>query len=243
MHDELEPHLAAHRRLTKDGADVEQADAAHFQQVLQKIGALALDGGLVDAVQIHRVIGHQAIATRDQFQAQLALAQAGFAGDQHAQPQNVHEHAVQRGARGEMLGQIGAHHVDHEGRRFVRGKQRNLRALAQRDQRVGRGLVIRQDQYRRLQRQNARHAALAVFFRTVGEVFDFPLSHDLGTKRVDVVEVADQIGARAGGEHGLFIEPARGSAQPGHPDQLQGAAKLFKQNVGTDKIRFHKFPD
>ena len=100
-------------------------------------GAAALDGGLVDAVQVHRVVGHQAVAARDQLQPQLAFAQARFAGDQHAQAQDVHEHAVHGGAVGEMFGQVGAQHVDDEGRRLVRGEQRDLRALAHRHQRVG----------------------------------------------------------------------------------------------------------
>ena len=58
VHDELEAHLAAHGRLAKDGADIEQTDAAHFQQVLQQLGALALNGGLVDAEQVHGIVGH-----------------------------------------------------------------------------------------------------------------------------------------------------------------------------------------
>jgi hypothetical protein len=134
----LQAHLAAHGGFAKDGADVQQADAAHFQQVLQQLGAAALDGGLVDAVQVDRVVGHQAVAARDQLQPQLALAQAGFAGDQHAQAQDVHEHAVHGGAVGEVLGQVGAQHVDDEGRRLLGGEHRDLRALAHRQQRVGR---------------------------------------------------------------------------------------------------------
>ena len=35
VHDQLEAHFAAHRRLAKNSADVQQANAAHFQQVLQ----------------------------------------------------------------------------------------------------------------------------------------------------------------------------------------------------------------
>jgi hypothetical protein len=76
VHDQLEPHLAAHRGLAKDGANVEQADAAHLQQVLQQFGATALDGGLVDAEQVDRIVGHQAIAARYQLQPKLAFAQA-----------------------------------------------------------------------------------------------------------------------------------------------------------------------
>jgi hypothetical protein len=103
VHDQLEAHLAAHRGLAKDGLDVQQADAAHLQQVHQQLGAAALQRVLRDAVEVHRVVGHQAVAARDQLQPQLALAQAGFAGEQHAQAQDVHEHAVAGGALGQVL--------------------------------------------------------------------------------------------------------------------------------------------
>ena len=62
VHDQLEADLAPHGGLTKNGADVKQADTAHFQQVLQKVGAAPLDGGLVDAVKVHRVVCHQAVS-------------------------------------------------------------------------------------------------------------------------------------------------------------------------------------
>ena len=62
MHDELQAHLATHRRLAKDGSNIEQTNAANFQQVLQQLGTTSFDGGLVDAVQIHRVISDQTIA-------------------------------------------------------------------------------------------------------------------------------------------------------------------------------------
>ena len=193
MHDELQAHLAAHRCLTKDGADVEQANAAHFQQVLQQLGALAFDGGLVDAVQIHRIVCHQAVAARDQLQAQLALAQAGFARDHHAQAQNVHEHAVHGGAVGKVLGQVGTQHIDDERRRLVRGEHRNLRALAHGDQGVGRNLVVCQHQHRRLQGHDAGNAALAVVGRCVAEVRNLALAQNLHAVGVDVVEVTHQV--------------------------------------------------
>jgi hypothetical protein len=62
VHDELQAHLAAHGGLAKDGLDVEQADAAHFQQVLQQRRAAAFQRRLADAVDVHRVVGHQAVA-------------------------------------------------------------------------------------------------------------------------------------------------------------------------------------
>ena len=76
--------MAAHGGLAENGADIQQADAAYFQQVLQQLGATAFDAVLVHAVQIHHIIGHQAVATRNQLQTQLAFANARFARDQHA---------------------------------------------------------------------------------------------------------------------------------------------------------------
>ena len=49
MHNEFQAHFAAHSGLTKDGPNVEQANAANFQQVLQKFRAACLNGGLIDA--------------------------------------------------------------------------------------------------------------------------------------------------------------------------------------------------
>ena len=66
----------------------------------KQLGAAALERGLRDAVEIDRVVGDQAVAARDQLQPELALAQARLAGEQHAQAEDVHEHAVARGALG-----------------------------------------------------------------------------------------------------------------------------------------------
>ena len=51
--------IAATVMFTKDGPDVQQADATHLEQVLQQLGASPLDGGLVDPVEVHRIVGHQ----------------------------------------------------------------------------------------------------------------------------------------------------------------------------------------
>ena len=202
-------------------ADVQQADAAHLQQVLQQLGAAALDRGLVDAVQVHRVVGHQAVAARDQLQPELALAQARLAGDHHAQPEDVHEHAVHRGALGEMLGQVGAQHVDHEGRRLVRGEHRDLRRARTCDSSASGatwlsvststgGSSVTMREMRRAQSSLGR----------VGEVGDLALAQDLDAVGVDVVEVADQVGAGAGGAHRDLVEAPLRGAQAGHPFPL-----------------------
>ena len=150
MHDELQAHFAAHRCFAKNGANVQQTNAAHFEQVLQQLGAATFDRCLVDAIQIHRIIGHQAVAARNQLQPQLAFAQAGLARDHHAQAQNVHEHAVHGGAIGKVFGQIGTQHVDHKCRRITGGKHGNLRTFAHGNQLVGGGLTVGQNQHWRL---------------------------------------------------------------------------------------------
>ena len=239
MHDQLEPHLAAHGRLTKDGADIEQADAAHFEQVLQQVGAFALDRGLVDAVEVHGIIGHQAVAPGDQLQAQLALAQAGFTGDQHAHAQDVHEHAMHGSAVGEMLGQEGAQHIDDKGGRLLGGEHRDVRALAHGQQLIGRALAIGQHQHRWLQGHDAGNAAAAVFGGGVGEVGDLALAQHLRPVGVDVVEVAHQVGAGAGAAHRHFVKAALGGPQARQPFPAQRGTELLEQHICAYDIGFH----
>ena len=75
MNDQLETHFAAHSGLAEDRPDVEQADAADFEQIHQQLGAATLDGELRNAKQVDRVVGHQPMAARNQLQAQFTLAQ------------------------------------------------------------------------------------------------------------------------------------------------------------------------
>ena len=240
MHDEREPHLAAHRRLTEDGLDVQQADAAHLQQVLQQLRATPFDAGLVDAVQIHRVVGHQAMTARNQLQAQFTFAQPRLAGDHHAHAENVHEHAVHRRTVGEVARQIGPQHVDHERRRLGRGKHRDLRPLAHRHERVGHGLRVGDDEHRRFQRHDARDAAAVVVFVGAGEVGHLTLTEHLHAVRVDVVEVAHQIGAGPCFPDRHLVKAALGGPEPGHPLPLQGIPMVLEEDVGADDRGFHE---
>ena len=127
VHDQLQAHLPAHRGLAEDRLDVEQADAAHLEQVQQQLGAAAFERGLRDAVEVDRVVGHQAVAARDQLQPEFALAEARFAGEQHAEAEDVHEDAVARGALGEVLAEVAAHDVDHVAGRFARSRTAGCR--------------------------------------------------------------------------------------------------------------------
>ena len=96
MHEELQELARAHRGLAEDRADVEHADAADFEEVAQHRGAAALDRIGRDAEELDDVVGDEAVAARDELQRQLALADGGGAGDEHAHLQHVQEDAVQR---------------------------------------------------------------------------------------------------------------------------------------------------
>src|SRR3546814_4394333 len=58
------------------------------------LGAGAVDHVRRDQGELGGIVGDQAVAAADQFQRQLALAGAGFAGDQHADREHFEEHAV-----------------------------------------------------------------------------------------------------------------------------------------------------
>ena len=150
MHDEFQAHFAANCRLTKNGTNVQKTNAAHLKQVLQQLWAARFNGGLVDAKQVNGIIGHQAIAPRNQLQAQLAFAQARLSRDQDTQAQNIHEDTMHGGAIGKVFGQIGPEHINHKRRRLRRCEHRDLGALTHAKQCVWRNLPIGQDQHRRL---------------------------------------------------------------------------------------------
>ena len=99
--------LRAHRGLAEDGADVEHAQAAHFEEVL----AASAGSGLRACSGAMRENSTTSSATRPwprliSSSAELALADARFAGDQHADAEHVHEHAVALVRLGQRLGEV-----------------------------------------------------------------------------------------------------------------------------------------
>ena len=77
MDDELQFHLAAGGSLAKDGADVQEAEAADLQEVAEHARAAPFDGGRRDARHLHDVVGDQAVAAGDQFEGEFRFADAG----------------------------------------------------------------------------------------------------------------------------------------------------------------------
>ena len=208
VHNQLEPHFSAHRGFAKNASNVEQANTAHLQQVGQELRTSALNGVLVDAKQVNRVIGHQPVAARNQLESQLALAQARLASNQNAHAQDVHEHPVHGGTIGKMLGQVGAQHINDKSRRAGGGKHRDLGAFAHRDQCIRCCLAVSKHQHGRLERHDAADAPVAILLRGVHEVGDFSLTQNLQAVGMYVVEVAHQIGPGAGGAYRNFVKTA-----------------------------------
>ena len=103
MRDQAQLHLPAHRGLAEDGADIEQAQAAHFDKVHEHRRAASLERAGRNARDLDDVVGDQAVAAADELQPELALADARLAGDEHAQTEDVHEDAVQLGGSASAL--------------------------------------------------------------------------------------------------------------------------------------------
>jgi len=95
--------------------------------VLDDLGAAAIDGAALPALEIDDVVGHQAVAARHQIQRQLALADAALAQDEHAHADHVDQDPVDRGAGGERLLQELLDVVDEGGGEVAAAQERNAR--------------------------------------------------------------------------------------------------------------------
>ena len=91
LDDEPQLHLSSDRGLAEDRLDIEQAEAAHLEQVGQQRRTATFDRVGRDAREVDHVVGHQTMTAADQFESQFALADARFAGDQHAHAEHVHQ--------------------------------------------------------------------------------------------------------------------------------------------------------
>ncbi|OMP13865.1 hypothetical protein COLO4_00780, partial [Corchorus olitorius] len=239
LHDQLDLHLPAHRGFTEDRLDVEQAQAAHFQQVLQQRRAAPLNEVRTQPHEVDCVVGNEAVAARDQFQAQLALAQTRIAHDQHAHAKDVEKHPVHRHARCRDARQIQAQVIDDGSRGNRRREQRRRRTRAAQLQVRGRIHTIGHDQEGRLQQDQLAHLSLAVFFRQALVVGDLGLAEHLDAIWMDEVQVPDEVrrGGRFLGE--VHVERAVRALQAGDPRQLQIGCVVVKDRLGDDAGQFH----
>ena len=111
-------------------ADVQHAHAANFQKIAQHGRAAAFQHFRRGAVQLDRIVRHQAVPARNQLQGQFAFAQARCAREQHAHFKHIQKHAVLDGGYGQHALQVNPQHV-HQIRAFQRGgEQRHIVRVA-----------------------------------------------------------------------------------------------------------------
>ena len=69
----------------------------------RQLGTGANQNRFLPPPQLDGIIGHQAMATHDQVEGALALSDAAFACNQHAETEDVHQHGVDHRPLGERI--------------------------------------------------------------------------------------------------------------------------------------------
>jgi hypothetical protein len=103
LHHQLHPLRCARRGDAEQIADVDDAEPAHLHMVPRQVGAGANQVALAAQPYFDSIVGDQPVAAYDQIERALALADAAVAGNQHAEAQNVDEHAVHDLADGQRV--------------------------------------------------------------------------------------------------------------------------------------------
>ena len=222
--DELDGHAAAHGAFAEDGADVDETQAADFQKALQQRRAATDDGVLADALDVDHVISHQAVSTADEFQGQLALAQARVAGDEHAHAQHVHQHAVHGGVV--LVGQRLFQGLDERAGGQSAAQQRQVVPVAEIHQGTGRFLTVRDDQCRGTGGKKGLVqpvAPMTIQLAVVVQLAQTEHGDALGVHQVQVADLVDGVDAGA-------MQGAVTAGLAGQPSQV-GACLLRGDQV------------
>ena len=69
----------------------------------RELGAHADENRFLPAADLDRIVGHEPVAADDQVERALALPDAAFAGDEHAETEHVHQHGVHHRAIGQRI--------------------------------------------------------------------------------------------------------------------------------------------
>ena len=94
LHDELDALRRARRRDAEQVLHVDQAEPADLHVMPRQLRAAAEHERLRPAPQLHGVVGDEPVAADDEIERALALADAALPDDQHAEAEDVHQHAV-----------------------------------------------------------------------------------------------------------------------------------------------------
>src|SRR6476646_9067308 len=94
LHDELDPLRRPSRGHSEQILDVDHAEPANLHVVTRQLGARTHDERLRPTPELDGVVGHKAAAPHDEIERALTLADAALPHDEHAEPEDVQEHAV-----------------------------------------------------------------------------------------------------------------------------------------------------
>ena len=111
VHHQLEELARPHRGLSEYGPDVQYADAAHLEKILEHQWTAAFQRIGRDAIELDDVVGDKPVAARDELERELAFPDRRCAGDEHAHFEDVQEHSVQRGRFREHTRQVEPDHL------------------------------------------------------------------------------------------------------------------------------------
>jgi hypothetical protein len=129
LHDQLDPLRRSRRRDAEQFFDVDDAESAQLHVMAGQLRTGADQDRLLPAAHFDRVVGHQSMAADNEIQRAFALADAALARNQHAQPEDVHQHGVQNGSLGERILENRAQLRDRGRRRRGGFQQRHARPL------------------------------------------------------------------------------------------------------------------
>ncbi len=177
------------------------------------------------------------MATRNQFQAKLALAQARVAGNQYADAQHVHEYAVHDNALRQLLRQVDAQVVDHLRRRQRGREQRDILLVANGED-VGRRVQpLRDDQRRRAAGDQLANDVAARTGLEALVIIEFLVAEYLDAAGMDQVQVADLVGGRGD----IARDQALAAGEAGEPAKLQTFAVVIVQPLNGQRSLQHGF--
>ena len=132
LHDELDALRRPRRRDAEQIAEVDEAEPAHFHVMPRQLRAAADDDRRRAAADLDGVVGDEPMAAHDQVERALALADAALPDHQHAEAENVEQHAVDHFADGEAILEQRRQLADRRGRADPRRQQRHAGAVAPR---------------------------------------------------------------------------------------------------------------
>ena len=82
---------------------IHNTDAPELHIIADQLRRAADQGMAADPADLHRVVGDEAMAALDELKGRLALADAAVAHEQHTLAVDLHQHAVHRHARSQIL--------------------------------------------------------------------------------------------------------------------------------------------